>query len=95
MAILKILPICKSHEGQCLCSAFLQENFSIKVVDKVLCSERLASANCLESNNQDLWMNRKEKLVLYGKFVVKMYWLEEQDFLDCRSEALAGLDNSA
>ena len=41
----------------------------------------LTSANCLESNSQDLLDEKKREACLQRKFVVKMYWLEEQDFL--------------
>ena len=71
-----------------------RKHISCKVVDKVLCSVRL-TANCLESDSQDLLDEKKREACLQGKFVVKMYRLKEQDFLDCRSGALAGSANAA
>ena len=46
-------------------------------MDKVLCSVRLTSANCLESDSQDLLDEKKREACLQKKFVVKMYWLKE------------------
>ena len=55
------------------------------MVDKVLCSVRLTSANCLESDSQALLDEKKREACLQGKYVVKIYWLKEQDFHDCRA----------
>ena len=38
--------------------------------------------NCLESDSQDLLDEKKREACVQGKFVVKMYWLKEQDFHD-------------
>ena len=65
------------------------------MVDKVLCCVRLTSANCLESENQDVFDEKKSEACLHGKFVVKMYWLKEQDFHDCRNGAFVGSANGA
>ena len=64
------------------------------MVDKVLCSVRLTSTNCLESDSQDLLDEKKREACLQGKFVVKMYWLKEQDFHECRNGAFLGSANS-
>ena len=53
----------------------------------------MTSANCLESDSEDLLDEKKREACLHGKFVVKMYWLKEQDFDDCRNGALAGSAN--
>ena len=68
---------------------------STKVVDKVLCSIRLTSVNCLESDSQDLLDEKKREACVQGKFVVRMYWLKEQDFHDCRNGAFVGSANTA
>ena len=65
------------------------------MVDKVLCSVRLTSANCRESDSKDLLDEKKREARLQRKFVVKMYWLKEQDFHDCRNGAFVGSANSA
>ena len=38
------------------------------------------------------WMKREA--CLQGQFVVKMYWLKEQDFRECRNGAFVGSANS-
>ena len=50
-----------------------------------MCSARLTSANCLESDSEDLFDEKKREAFVQGKFVVKMYWLKEQDLNDCRN----------
>ena len=65
------------------------------MVDKVLYSVRLTSANYLESDSEDLFNEKKRQACVQGKFVVKMYWLKEQDFNDCRNGAFVGSANAA
>ena len=57
-----------------------RKHISSKVVEKVLCPVRLTSGNYLQSDSQDLLDEKKKEACLQRKFVVKMYWLKEQDF---------------
>ena len=64
------------------------------MVNKVLCSARLTSTDCLESDSQDL-LDEKGKAYLQGHIVMRMHWLENQDFFECRSGSFAGSENAA
>ena len=59
-----------------------------KVVEKVLCCARFVVILCRlieeEICSEDQWDERRREACLPLEFVVRMHWLEGQEFHDCK-----------
>ena len=75
----------------------LARGINSKVVEKGVCCARSIFAGCLEKEicSQEPWDEKRREGCLPGQRVVRMHWLVEQEFLDCRSGAFAGSANAA
>ena len=75
----------------------LARGINSKVVEKCPCYARSIFAACLEEEicSQEPWDEKRREACLPGQYVVRMHWLVEQEFLDCRSGAFAGSANAA
>ena len=75
----------------------LPRGINSKVVEKCPCCARSIFAACLEEEicSQEPWDEKRREGCLPGQHVVRMHWLVEQEFLDCRSRAFSGSANAA